>query len=496
MQTANILSVEIVGENARHRLRVETMRCSAMPVNIRWPGHQRELDQTETCSFARFDFHGATEIEVEANCDFGEVVVRPRAKGIVVERNGRTMRFTVTEPGAYSVELDGVHGNFMLFADSPIDFSRIDKSSPGVRYFGPGEHEAGLIVLKSGETLFIDDGAVVYGRVTARDADHVRICGRGILDMSRIAGDAVQIPPEVEAEQRNKGWAITNIERYDAMRFEFCDDLEIVGVTIRDSLIYAIHPICCRCFIVKGVKILGSWRYNSDGIDMHNCRGVHVSDCFVRTYDDSICVKGFDYILPESEMVHDGETHDMFEDVLVEKCTIWNDWGRALEIGAETRAVEIRGVVFRDCDVLACESVVADVQNCDQAHIHDVVFENIRIDYPAVIPRTKYAEHASDFDPSARGTPAAIIGADIHYVPEYSKAGSENRGRISDIVFKDFSVTGIDRMPFGFLRGFDDCHRVEGVHIEGISLDGQDITKRFAESVSLNEFADAPSRPN
>ena len=43
-------------------LRVEAARCSAMPVNIRWPGHQRELDQTEICSFARFDFNGSAEV--------------------------------------------------------------------------------------------------------------------------------------------------------------------------------------------------------------------------------------------------------------------------------------------------------------------------------------------------------------------------------------------------------------------------------------------------
>lgn len=65
-------------------LRVEAARCSAMPVNIRWPGHQRELDQTEICSFARFDFNGPVEVCVTPRRDFTNVVVRPVAAKVAV----------------------------------------------------------------------------------------------------------------------------------------------------------------------------------------------------------------------------------------------------------------------------------------------------------------------------------------------------------------------------------------------------------------------------
>jgi len=470
-------------------LRVEEARCSAMPVNIRWPGHQREKDQTEIGTFARFDFKRPVEVRVTPDRIFREVRVRPLSRGIKAAQDGKQICFSIKEPGAYSVELDGIHQNLMVFADRPADYSGIDRNAANVRYFGPGEHDVGLIALKTGDTLFIDEGAVVYGRIKARDAHHIRICGRGILDMSRIHGDPVQISQEQAAELKRKGWAVTNITRYDAVRLEFCDDVKVDGITIRDSLIYAIRPICCRGFEVSNVKIVGSWRYNSDGIDMHNCRNVRIRDCFIRTYDDSICVKGFDYILPESEMLHDGIMHDIFEDVLVERCTIWNDWGRALEIGAETRGREIRNVTFRDCDVLECHSVVADVQNCDQAHVHHITYENIRVETSAAKMKTAYAEHATAFDPRATEPSARLTGAIIHYIPEYSKAGADNRGRVSDILFKDFFVTGPDNMPSGFLHGFDAQHRVERVRFEGIHLNGKDVTERFVSRLSRNEFA-------
>ena len=155
-------------------LRVEAARCSAMPVNIRWPGHQRELDQTEICSFARFDFNGSAEVCVTPHRAFTNVVVRPVSAKVAVRRDGDLVRFTITKAGAYSVEFDGRHRNLMLFADPPHDWSDVDRSAANVRYFGPGEHDAGLITLKAGETLFIDEGAVVYGRVFAKDASAER----------------------------------------------------------------------------------------------------------------------------------------------------------------------------------------------------------------------------------------------------------------------------------------------------------------------------------
>ena len=487
--SGSLPSVEVGGA----ALRVEQARCSAMPVNIRWPGHQRELDQTEICSFARFDFRGAGEVRVTPNRPFTNAVVRPVAAHVAVTREGETVRFVLPKAGAYSVEFDGRHENLMLFADPPHDWSDIDRTAANVRYYGPGEHDAGLITLKPGETLFIDEGAVVYGRVHAEDAPNVRICGTGILDASRVKEVPVEIDPKLAEEQRRKGWAITNVERFDAIRLMFCDNVRIEGITVRDSQIYAVRPVCCDGVTVDNVKIVGSWRYNSDGIDMHNCRKVRIRNSFVRTYDDSICVKGFDYILPERDMLHKGVLHDVFEDVLVERCTIWNDWGRALEIGAETRAREIRNVTFRDCDVLAVHDVALDVQNCDYAHVHDIVYENIRVEYDPEAPVTVYSASAKDFDPASRRGLAPLAAAVIHYIPEYSKPGAEHRGRISDVTFRDIDVFA-PSLPPGSLRGFDAEHRVSGVVFDRIRLNGRDVTPEFRSAVKTNAFASAGAK--
>ena len=79
---------------------VSDVRNSAMPVNIRWPGHQRELDQTEIGGLVRFEFDGVAQVEVTAPREFREVKVRPAAKGVSPVVNGRRATFALTRPGA------------------------------------------------------------------------------------------------------------------------------------------------------------------------------------------------------------------------------------------------------------------------------------------------------------------------------------------------------------------------------------------------------------
>lgn len=478
-------AVKVDGESAP----VLAVRNSAMPVNIRWPGHQRELDQTEVGGLVRFSFSGTVKLDVSAPWDFKEVRIRPLSKGVSPTVSGRTVSFTLTRPGGYSVEFDGVHTNLLVLVDPP-ESGGVDPGGKDVIYFGPGKHEPGLITVKSGETLYIDEGAVVFGRVEARDADHIRILGRGVLDGSRVKAERIPIDPSLEAEQRRKGFAITNCRRWDEVLLEYCDDVLIDGITIRDSPLYNIRPVSCRGLTIRNVKLCGNWRYNSDGIDMHNCENVRISDCFIRTFDDSICVKGYDYRMDEREMLHDGYRHEVFTNAVIERCTIWNDWGRALEIGAETRAKAIRGIAFRDCDVLAVQDVALDVQNCDQAHVHDIAFENIRVEYDDPdAPKTVFSASAKDFDSASRRDLAPLAGVVIHYIPEYSKAGAENRGRTSNVAFRDIDVFA-PSLPSGFCRGFDADHRVTGVTFENIRLNGRDVTDDFRAKVATNEFVD------
>ncbi len=462
-------------------------RVSSVPFNRRWPGHQRPLDQTELATFALFETDGPAEIAVRPLRAFEKVMVRPLSRGVrpVVEEG--VIRFTIPGPGQYTVELDGYHEALHLFAD-PVRQYEVNQDDPDVIYYGCGLHDVGLIELKPGQTLFIDEGAVVFARVYARDADNIRILGHGILDGSRNVEKFLFEFGEKEWEQFNKGFAVTNVERKHTVQLEFCDHVQIDGITIRDSLVYNIRPVACRDLTIENVKIIGNWRYNSDGIDMHNCEQVRIRNCFVRTYDDSICIKGFDYEQNEADMLHDGYLHNRFTDVLVENCVIWCDWGRSLEFGAETRAQEIADVTFRNCDLIHNSSVACDVQNVDYAEIHDVLFEDIRVEYDDVSQQPRIQQKDSDAyleDPASTWMPG-LLGAYVTYVPEYSK-GDMKRGVNRSITFRNIRVSA-PRMPESGFAGYDAQHESRDILIDGLYLNGERITSLEQAHVKMGPF--------
>ena len=228
---------------------------------------------------------------------------------------------------------------------------------------------------------------------------------------------------------------------------------------------------------------------NSDRIDLHNCRGVVIRGCFVRTFDDTICVKGFDYTQDERDMLHNGVLHDTFSDILVEKCVIWCDWGRSLEFGAETRAREITRAVFRDCDLIHNSSVAMDIQNVDYAVIHDVLFEDIRVEYEPVTQRPRIQKADWDRyveDPESDYLPD-LMGVHVTYVPEYS-AGGRERGVNRAIVFRGIQVYAPGMPPSAF-TGYDSGHLTEDVTIDGLFLNGRRIASLEEARVATNEFA-------
>jgi len=476
------------------RVEVESARCSAVPFNRMFQGYQRSKDQTEFCAFARFDLDRPSRVDVKIPREFTNVVVKPLSRNVKARRADGMVSFEISSPGAYSVEADGPHECLFVFADAPHRYD-VSRDDPKVRWFGPGEHNVGCIEMKSGETLYIESGATVYGRVFARDADGIRILGDGILDASREEGIPVRDDPEMDKWERENGRVVLNVLRPDTIRLEFCDDVLVEGVTIRDSLLYNIRPIGCRDLRIRRVKTLGNWRHNSDGFDLHNCERVTIADSFLRTFDDCICVKGFDCWMDESDMVHDGYRHEFCRDILVTNCVVWCDWGRALEIGAETRAKEISGVRFVDCDVIRAAHVACDVQNVDYGDVHDIAFENIRVEYDAHTPRLRYQKSDDDVyvdDPSRPNMPG-LFWSTVTYIPCYSFGGANGgalRGRNRNIMLRNIRIFA-DRMPSSILRGYDEGHKTSSVVFDGVYLNGRRV-ERAAAKLSVGKFAEEP----
>lgn len=324
-------------------------RVSKFPINQVWPGYQRPINQTEIASFAYFDMNGEVEIKINSAKEIKTVDIRPTEYGIKPVVQGNVISIKITKPMQFSVEVNGYHNAMHIFAN-PAEKFNVDKSDPKVHYFGPGIHEAGVIDVKSNETVFIDGGAVVYGRINSENARNIKIIGRGILDASKI--------------ERNKGPHMVNLVHVV--------NATISGIILRDAHIWALTTTSCDSITIDQIKMIGLWRYNSDGIDIVNCSNMVIKNSFIRAFDDNIVIRGSRGPYKEGFKIIDN--------IKVDSCVLWNDWGRALEIGANTVIDTIKNISFANCHIPHFTSVAMDIQNCDRGTVKDIRFKNISIE--------------------------------------------------------------------------------------------------------------------
>jgi len=425
----------------RRSIPVYSCRVSAVPFNQEWPGYQRPQDQTELAGFACWNQEGPVQVEVRLRAAISSAIIRPNSLGVIPRIERDRILFTLKAPAPMILEINGMKKALHLFA-SPLETNAPAPNAHGVRYFGPGIHRPGVIKLRSNESVYIADGAVVHGSIQASGASNIRIEGRGILDVGSF--------------ERGQGGG--------AVRLTDCTDARIEGIVMRDPDVWCCSLFGCRNVTITDVKLIGLWRYNADGIDICNSENVTVQDSFVRAFDDALVVKGLKF---PTNSFHDRPVRN----IRFRRCVVWCDWGRAMEIGVETSAPEIAEVAFEDCDIVRTTHVAMDIFHGDRAIVHDIRFENNRVDMNGWQPRPQFQSKSGEHykaDGGDRYCPAllSISIQKTHY------AKDPERGKVRNVLFKDIKVTGADRPP-SILSGLDAEHDVAGVKIQNLRFNGQ-----------------------
>ncbi len=341
-------------------------------------------------SYAHLECEDEAEIEIllreEPTADAGPIL-RPLSYGIEPEVAGKTIRFTIRPGQQVSVEpYDDTGPVLHLFADVPEE-DVPDADDPNVLYFGPGVHERAKIELHDNQTLYLAPGAVLKATIadnepferlehrgpimlhhldhfiSAWDAENITIRGRGIIDTSDIANA---------------------FARKNPISLNRCKNVRISGITILDATCWTITLYRCRDCLVENIKQISAF-FNSDGVNTVSSQNVVVRNCFLRNRDDGISVKAMDtgnkdcfLVEPEAELPG-GEV----DNVLVENCVIWSDWGYAFGATYEIRK-PIRNITIRNCDVIHATHPggqgVIGVLVSDRDHVSDVLFEDIRVE--------------------------------------------------------------------------------------------------------------------
>jgi hypothetical protein len=157
--------------------------------------------------------------------------------------------------------------------------------------------------------------------------------------------------------------------------------------------------------------------------------------------------------------------------VRVQDLVLWCDWGRALEIGAETSAPEIADVRFQDCDIIRTTHIALDIQCGDRALVHDIRYENIRVETDPVSPAPRMQGSANERylpDRQAQFVPDLLVIV----IRENAYSKDAERGNVRDITYANVSVTG-ERVPRSSFNGLDAGHTVEGIWLDNLRLNGK-----------------------
>lgn len=425
---------------------------SAYPINQVWPGYQRPFDQTEPTSFTAIGCNGSVLLDITPEKDFGEVIVRPLSKNVKPEIIDGTVRVKLPGVGQYSIEFDGTHHVLTVFVN-PQKYFNVSEDDENVIYFGAGVHYIERpIELSDNQTVYIDENAVVYGGITASGKKNVSILGYGVLDNSNMA--------------RGQGCTVS---------FSRCENVHVEGITVVNSCGWSMHYAGCTNVTVDNIKLIGMWRYNSDGCDFTNCTNAVIRNSYLRNYDDCIVIKGLS-----------GNRHLPVCNNYAENCVLWCDWGRALELGAETCAPTFSGIKFKNCDIIHGDSVMMDLQHGDKANFSNIYFEDIRVEYAhkasAPILQTKPGEVY--VNRNENHMPALFVVNTIHTM----WSTDSTTGNIENVYFKNITVTTDGRMPASNVRAIAENTTVSGVHFENIVVNGKRITD-FGELNLLVENA-------
>jgi hypothetical protein len=437
-------------------------------------------------SFSTFDFTGTVTLRIRSMRAIKWLDILPSSLGIAhTTIDDYTFEFTLAEPEDVTILLNNDRNNALQILTNRPERDKPDPGDQDVLFYKAGEtYEVGVLDLKDNQTLYIEGGAKLKGMVRVRDASHVRILGRGMID-------GTDNKSEGNGRFKDQPWRLIYMENASHVRVE--------GITLFNSLKWTIHTYDCNNLEFDHINIVNS-DYGSDGIDISGCQKVKVTNSFLRTNDDCVVLKSLSFDR-NSYYPNPRRQNPDVREILVEGCTVWNmPYGNCFEIGFELRCNRISDITYRDCDVLMQQGrgAIFSIHNSDNAIVENVLYEDIRVENADQGNANKLFDLAILFsvwsydkfeDPEMNRKYRYNDTWDnlLPVLPGKEAFHASHRGQIRNIHFRNIQVLD-GKFPFSVVNGFDEEHPVENVTFENITVQGKRITSE-KELKLVSKFA-------
>jgi len=291
---SNIYEVSVIREADKEKLLVFQSTCPDFQLGymnmIEVDQYPLDIFAGRSISWTNFSFSGSITVELKVLDQSivpieGSVKILPSRFGVVPEIEGNVVRFTLNNPGQFSVEIgeNGYKNGLMIFADPP-ETDVPDKSLEGYKvftnnsdnywvappfsgiYFEKGIHDIGVYQVPTHiKNIYFEKGSWVYGALIMDGNPDVKIFGRGVLSAAKL----------------------NYRESHSIEAINQSNNIQVEGIVVADTKEFAIRLIG-RDNTVSWTKVIGGWVYNCDGIAAY--AGSSVSNCFIWANDDAIKV--------------------------------------------------------------------------------------------------------------------------------------------------------------------------------------------------------------
>lgn len=411
--------------------------------NRRWMGNDEiKLSSTPMCYF---DFSGGIiRIEITKDEEIKSCNILPSSSGIVPRINNKNIIFYISEPGFYTVIFNDSPKDALHIFANPIEDNIPDKNDPNVIFIEPGEWSIDDIPLQSGQTIYISGGAVLHTTIHGIFLNNITIRGRGIIDGSIW-----------------KNWLTPGEIARPPINLRNSKGITIEGVILINPNAWALNLYECENTVIKNVKIITA-RQNGDGITIQSSRNIHVSDSFVRSWDDSLVIKNY---AGDSKFIN-------FNNI-----QIWTDLAQSMEIGYETNKglkenSIISDITFRDITVLFnFHKPVISIHNSDNALIKNIYYENI------VVENAFMGE--GDAGDNNQLIDFSILSSQW--------SSTKERGNIRNIFINNVKVLR-GKFPPSRIVGYDENHTIENINIKNLEILGKEIRSLEDGRFKINSF--------
>lgn len=264
----------------------------------------------------------------------------------------------------------------------------------GQLYFPAGRYLTDSLQLKSNVTLYLEKDAVLLGSTSPYDypgfstekelkvnddhfdqaliyaegAENIGITGEGCIDGQgrelALTIDSLHHTGELVDKHYNTYRKRPNT-RPKLLFMRSCRKVELRKTNFRSGAAWGLSFSLCADLTIDSLHVENRAYWNNDGIDISDCKDVRISNCFINSADDGICLKSHNR----------GAWNDK---VCISNCHIISS-ASAIKFGTESlggfKNVTIDNIRVKDTfrSAIAIESVDgAEIENVRVSNVHAV----------------------------------------------------------------------------------------------------------------------------